>query len=660
MGRIRPTGPIIFLIAALVALPSFVHAQQPGEMRAAPRLSPSEFAEQLRLAEVYEENRDPSNAARIYSELYAVDSTNENVFDGYTRALIALRRYGDAERIVHRRLRTHGSLDMLLLSAKLEAWMDKRPEALADFKKAEQEVHAKDCSALFPIVYAMMDVSYNQVALDLLDQMRTRSANDQEVCSDQIAGLYLRLGDFDRASKEFVAILKAGQENVGMVEQQLAQYLTDSLSRAAALDPLERELTAATSNPSTAKNPKSAPAIRADLQLLAWLYDEELNYGKALATILRLDDLERSQQWGEGTELLQFADRARTEGALVVAARAYSEAARRLAASHGFPSYVAEAQLGSLQTWEAYFDAKPTPTDSLAIRAENDSISDLAGKYETFAAQTPQNNYALEALVHAGMLAYTKLFDLDRASKDFESVLTRANGELSDPVQKAAFGLVDIAYASENFSLAASRLAEIGTMLRRYNTPNAKSIEDHLLYERGLGLYYQASFDSSLALLDSVANDASSDYANDAISLAGVIEESNTPFGRPSLTHFARGALAEQAHRYREAEANYRAIIDSEFNAPLADDAVLRSATVLVALGRPADAVSELDSMQVKMTSSPLLDEAAFREAEITEVDLHDAARAEKMYEDFLERYPNSTFDDEARDRARKLRGEAF
>jgi tetratricopeptide (TPR) repeat protein len=157
-------------MATLSVVPSLSRAQEPGTPPAAPRLTPSEFAIQLRLAEAYEEKRDATDAARIYAELYAIDSNDENVFDGYTRSLITLKRYEDAEKIVNQRLRTDESLDVLLLSARLEAWMNKRPEALAAFLKAEQDVNAKDCAALFPIVYAMMDVSYNQDALDLLDR----------------------------------------------------------------------------------------------------------------------------------------------------------------------------------------------------------------------------------------------------------------------------------------------------------------------------------------------------------------------------------------------------------------------------------------------------------------------------------------------------------
>ena len=646
--------PLFFAAVLAVIAAPLARAQEQ------PQMSAAEFQEKLRYAQVYEENRDAANAARVYAELYAVDPSDVNVFQGYVRALIALRRYDDANKVVSERLKKDNSLDVILLAARLDAWMNKRPEAMQAFQRAERSVNAKDCSSLFPVVYAMMDVSYNQDALDLLDQMRKQSVSDMDICSSEIAGLYLRLGDFDRASKEFIAILRSGEGNVGMVEQRLAEYITDSLSRLAVLGPLEQELIRATSDKAAANDPKAAPGIRADLRLLSWLYGEERNYSQSLNTILRLDDLEKEHSWGEGAELLQFAERARAEGALDVAARAYSEASQRLGQSSGEAYYAADAQLGALKTWETYFNSRREGASGLNDSLLRDSIRDLTGKYERFAATTDQNDFALDALVRAGTLAYQRLFDLDRATKDYESVLNRARGGLSAPVQNAAFGLVDLAYVSEDFPLARQGIAQLGGMLHEYRTANPKAILDHLLYEQALGEYYQDRFDTALVLLDSVSNDASSDYANDAIALESIIQESNTPYDRASLVLFAKGALEEQAHRWSEAEAAYHTIIDSETDAPLADDAALRSAAVLVELNRPQDAIAVLDSMQMKMLMSPLLDVAAFREAEITEKNLHNKARAEKLYEAFLERFPNSTYADEARDRARKLRGDAF
>ncbi len=657
MRFIRFIVPVVFVLVLLLARPFIALAQNPNggdEPHEAPHMSPAEFEHELQVAQVYEETHDPTNAARVFGELYTLKPDDAMVFEGYLRALVTLKRFADAEIVVNRRLQTDRSLKILLLSARVEAWMGKRTESLDAFQKAEQQVNAKDCGEIFPIVYAMMDVSYNQDALQLLDELRKNSSassslGEDELCSSQIAGLYLRLGEFDRASKEFITILKSGDGNVGMVEQRLAEYMTDSLSRATVLSALESEILAA-------DDPSSGGPTPANLRLLAWLYGEKKDYAKALTTIIQLDDLSSGNIGNEGPELLQFADRARSEGALEVAAKAYAEASRRLRASRGQDYYVEQAELGSLKTWEAYYLSKEKENRAFS----KDSIVGLIGQYEAFAAGDVMNEFALDALLHAGNLSYNELFDLKRATTDLEAAIAHPKNGLTDPVRQAAFRLVDIAYASEDFPLAGSRLTHIEEMLGTNHAPNEKDIRSHILYDRALGAYYQGKFDSASTLLENVAGDASSDYANDAIQLAGIVEAGNAPGGLPSLMLFAKGALAEQAHKFMDAEADYRAIIDTEINAPLADNAALRSAQVLVKLNRSEDAIRELDSIQTKLVSSPLLDVAAFREAEIVERDLHDKARAEKLYEEFLARYPNSNFVNDARDRARKLRGDSF
>jgi outer membrane protein assembly factor BamD (BamD/ComL family) len=151
-----------------------------------------------------------------------------------------------------------------------------------------------------------------------------------------------------------------------------------------------------------------------------------------------------------------------------------------------------------------------------------------------------------------------------------------------------------------------------------------------------------------------------SDYANDAIQLAGVLDESNKPAHLAALKLFAQAQLAELKRNYAEAQTDYQSIVDGSPRSPLADDAALKLADVLVHVGKPELALQTLETMQEKMTSSPLLDQAAFRAAEIVERELHDPKRAQKMYEDFLVRFQRSNFDGDARERARRLRGDVF
>src|SRR2546421_1900568 len=94
----------IAFVAAVLCTVMPVHAQEPDEPRDAPRMSPAEYAQKLQYAQVYEEKHDPLNASRIYGELYALHPNDESVFDGYTRCLVLLKRYDEAEKIVTERM----------------------------------------------------------------------------------------------------------------------------------------------------------------------------------------------------------------------------------------------------------------------------------------------------------------------------------------------------------------------------------------------------------------------------------------------------------------------------------------------------------------------------------------------------------------------------
>lgn len=605
------------------------------------RLNRSEWDQKIRLALIYEETHDLSNALRVYEELYHSDSTNATVFDGYSRSLIASKRYADAERITRYRLTFDSTIDIQLQSARLTAMLNDRDGALRQFRNAEAGLHATDCSELFPVVYAMMDVGYNQDALELLDKMRKLGGPDADVCSSQIASLYLRLGDYDRAGAELLTLVKQNEGNVGSVEQRLAQYTTDSVSRTAVLSALERQILSSPTNPGS-------------LRLLAWLYGEMHDYRKALEATLRVDELSDPARRGNaGFELMQFADRARNEGALDVAVTAYDEAIKRLKAAGNSRQdyYIAQAELGALRTREAFLASKS---------ATKEEINDLLSRYEAFAQSSAPQELVAEASARAGDVAFHKAFDFDRATKNYENAVKRARAG-SDRSIEAGFSLVDLALASENFTLAEQRLQALARATAGVaQRPQELNMRMHALYDRALIDYYQGSFDSASAKLQTVADEASGDFANDAIQLLGLLTENNNPMGQTALKLYAKAGLAVQASKFEEARSAYQSVVESQSSAPLADDAALKAAEMLVLLGRPADAVHSLDLMQEKMASSPLLDAALFREAEIVERSLHDKPRAQRLYEDLLARFSNSGYAAEARERARKLRGDVF
>jgi hypothetical protein len=627
----------LFIVVLLV-----VASQQ--SVRAQP-MNSSEIAAKFRLAEVFEENRDLTNAVRVYEEIFHEQPRNREVIDALIRCYGYLKRFSDAEKLLLAEINTNGSddFDLYLMLGKTEARLMKKSASMEAFTHAEKMLKGSDCMAMLPIASALADVSYNDEALELLN--RNKGANDF-ICAGQIASLYLRMGKYGEATKQYLVLLNIGEANLGMVEQRLAQFTVDSMARSLTLDALRSELE------------KQKPSSAA-LQLLAWMYAEQHDYKNAYDIVVRIDDLNGSTHEGsQGYELLQFAERARAEGALDVAVKAYDEAIKRVKAhgggrnNGGQPDYfLAQAELGSLRTTEAYLASRPEHT--------KDEARALVERYEKYASSPSYGEFVLDAYLRAANLSFHDLFDLERATKDYQAVVERAHG-VSDKSVDAIFGLVDVAISGGNLELAATRLSAASTTLAtRGNLKNQEPVM-HLLYERALIDFYKSNFDSALAGLSVIIQNPASDFANDAISLSGTISENNKPESLEALKLYAQANYAEAQHNLDLALTTYNKIAETQTAAPVADDAALKAAEILLKLGKPNDAIHMLETMQEKMPSSPLLDVAAFRSAEIVERVLHDKARAQKMYEEFLEHFPKSSFGSEARNRARNLRGDAF
>ena len=146
--------------------------------------------------------------------------------------------------------------------------------------------------------------------------------------------------------------------------------------------------------------------------------------------------------------------------------------------------------------------------------------------------------------------------------------------------------------------------------------------------------------------------------ANDAIGLHSLISE-NTG-NDPALKLFARAELTSLGNDLNAALSAYRSIPETYPTATIVDESVLRAVELTVLLRKPNDAITLIENMLEKMPTSPLLDKASYREAEITETILKEKAKAQRMYEDFLARFPKSSLSSEARKRARTLRGDSF
>ncbi len=264
----------------------------------------------------------------------------------------------------------------------------------------------------------------------------------------------------------------------------------------------------------------------------------------------------------------------------------------------------------------------------------------------------------LEALLRGADLAFKNAFDLELAKSLYEQCTQKSNG-YNERARDAFFALEEIALIRSDYDGALRTLATVADHLEKRNRPEDLDVRKRIDFERARLAYYRSDFDTALAQLGAISEDAESEQSNDAIALKGFIEDNRDALG-VSLKIFVKAEQAALGREYPTAISALQSIRESAPNAPITDDAILRESELLVKTGKPQDAIRILENMQTKMTTSPLVDRAGFKIAEITETELKQPQAAQKLYEEFLERHSKSSLVAEARKRARRLRGDAF
>lgn len=602
-----------------------------------------EFAQKYQLARVYEETRDLTSAIRLYGELHKARPDYPEVSEALFRDLYSLKRYGECDTLLVDRL-THEQekAEIYLDLGRVRSKLNKKSEALDAFDHALHQANdPMFFSSTLMVAQTMMEVGYQEEALALLIRERKKSIAGEQF-TDQIGGLYFKLGKYEEGTKEYLAFLGTNEMNLSLVEQRIAYFTADTTIRRQIIRIVTSHVDADQASPT-------------ELRLLGWCYGELKNYKGALAIFIKLDNLgskSASQTYG-GYELLQFAERIRNEGALDVAVMAYNEAIKRFRQSSGNDlqkkNFISMAELGSLKAREVLL--KTTHDEP------NDSLERLVADYQNFAKLQTENNIAFDALLRAGELSFKALRNYPEAKLIYENILTRSQS-YSERTRDTYFALEEIALAQGDIPTANLQLDVIDGIISQRRRAEDADTRKHILFERARIEYYKGNFDSSLVILDSVIKDPNSDYANDAIGLHSLISENTA--NDPALKLFAKAELTALGKDLNAALSAYRSIPETYPTATIADESILRAAEIMVQLKKPNDAVTILETMMEKMLTSPLLDKASFRQAEITETLLKEKPKAQRMYEDFLERFPKSPLGSEARKRARALRGDSF
>lgn len=600
-----------------------------------PALTNAQVADErntLRLAQVYEQAGKHDEALRYYRDLFAAKPDNSAYFEGVRRCLLALKQYTEAVSLLGERIRRFPADEQLLVHrGGVYVLMEKVDSARADWKKAIA-LNPKNGQTYGLIADHCLNARLYPLAVEYLREGREELRAPQ-MFTFEIARACAMNMDFDGAMDEYLEYLRAVPQSLYQIQQQIAMF-------SEVIDGIESAL----------RRTQAAVKRHSDdvsLQyLLSWLYQERKQYSEAFAVVREVDRLKNAG----GMEVLRFAGRAFDDGAFRVAADAY----RWIIEKYEKAQFLPQAEYHYARCMEALQEQQGVPAE-LDAQGSTASGSEampayrgVISLYEDIVRKHTSHPMASESQYRIGYITYHWFGDTDGALRALQgiagnraAVFGKADADILIGDIHVARGDLEAAITQYDAVLLSPQLDEKGR-----NGVRFRIAEVH---------FFQGRFDTALSELQPLTEDVGTDIANDALELSAMIHQYRSP-GEVPLQRYAQALFLERQRKLSEADALLQQIIGEYASSEVVDLCYLSRAAVLERMGRYAAAAAVYAEFLAQRGESFLRDRGLFLQAELTEVQLNDAAGAMVLYQRLLDEYPNSPYVPQARDSIVRLR----
>src|SRR5712692_734659 len=284
----------------------------------------------FRLAQSYERNNDWESAVKVYTELYAKDSSNVVLYESLRRCYLQLKRYDDAVQLIQTQLRSRPR-DIMLISQLgiVYARAEQNEKAVSAWNRAIDN-DKQNPNTYRTVANAATESRMLDRAIEFY--LRGRSAcGDPSLFAAELAYLYSMMMNYANATKEYVNLVRQNPAQLPFVQTRMASYTNRSEGLGAATLVVEDAL----------RTSKDNIALH---QLLAWLLMEGKQFEKAYEVFVRIDQ----QMNAGGREIYSFAEHALKEKAYSIASKAFVTLIDK------YPKFdrLAEAKFGYARTIE--------------------------------------------------------------------------------------------------------------------------------------------------------------------------------------------------------------------------------------------------------------------------------------------------------------------
>jgi tetratricopeptide (TPR) repeat protein len=576
------------------------------------------------LAAQYLQALEYDKAALIYEKLY--DKYPNLYYNQYLQALVGLKDYSRAEKVVKRQVRASDNAPVFLVDLgyvyKLSGSSEKADQ---QFTKALKQMEADP-----QLVSALANAFLSRTELDYAIEAYTRGRkllNGMYQFSFELAELYTRKPDIPKMMEEYLDILLVNESYLQNVQNVLQTNLSTDP------DGSKNEFM----KNMILKRIQSHPDRTIYSELLTWLFLQQKDFESAFIHARAMDKRLRE----DGSRIMYLASICLANESYDVAIRCYQYVLNK---GNSSPNYI-EARISLLNT------SNKKLTQSIDFTMEE--LLNLEKEY--FAAfKELGKNAGTAPLIRS--LAHLQAFYLNKMDEAVASLHEAIDMPALNTQFKAGckIELADILLMKGEIWDATLLYSQVDLDFK--NNP----IGEEAKYKNALLSYYNGDFEWARSQLDVLKSGTSHLIANDAMALSLLITDNIDPVDSNTvpLLLFSRADLLCYQNRFEEALAALDSITTLAPGHSLSDEILYKKAGIFRKRNKFTEAAGFLQSIVEGYPGDILADDAAFDLAELYEKKLDNIPKAMELYKLVMEKYTSSLYVVEARKRFRALRGD--
>ena len=592
---------------------------------ASPEVSFAQHQSQEQLASQYFANGEYEQAVELYEAMYK-RSSNKYYYQMLYRSYLKLNRFKDAEHLVSKRMKQFPKdLTLWVDMGDLQVEEGETKKAEKTYQQAVEKL-GTDSKQLSDLAMAFENASRLDYAAKAYLQVR-QNLKSRYVYVMELAGVYGRMGDYEKMVKEYFDFMDNAPGNMGSVQISLQRALNEA-SDARLADGLRNTLI---------ERIQAHPDNQQYLEMMIWFSlqqkDFEFALTQAKAVDARFPDL--------GTEkILRVSDIAMSNGDYSTAQQGYELLVRKGAQSNLYY----EGRVGVLKAEFAQLNRNYPLSQAQISSMEKSYLSAFEELGKNEKTIPLMRNYATIMAYYSDdvQAAADILYDIIEMPRIKKSIVDETKLELGDVL------------------LFAGEVWDASLLYMQVEKDNKNDIIGAQAKFKNAKLsYYNNDFLWAKSQLDVLRASTSKLIANDAMELSLLISdnmEEDSTFDM--LEYYASADLLLYRNQLDSAWAVLDFISHRALSHPLFDEVLMQKAKIRMKQGHYEEADTLLQQLIDFYPSDILADDALMMLAELNDTQLHNLERAYSCYEKLILDYPVSLYVDRARKRYYQLKNQ--